>query len=108
MAKPEKFVFVCNNNRPKGHPRGSCRSLGSAEVLAKFDESFQTNSLYGKVSLVETGCMGPCSKGTIVAIFPDNCWYKDVTAEDVEDIVKSHLIGGEVVERLHFKDSDWD
>ena len=34
--KPEKYVFVCTNERPSGHPRGSCVQNGSIQVLQTF------------------------------------------------------------------------
>ena len=33
MAQPEKYVFVCLNQRPAGHPKGSCLDRGAAEVF---------------------------------------------------------------------------
>ena len=29
MAQPEKYVFVCLNQRPEGHPKGSCLDRGA-------------------------------------------------------------------------------
>ncbi|MCK5236349.1 MAG: (2Fe-2S) ferredoxin domain-containing protein [Deltaproteobacteria bacterium] len=107
MAKPEKFVFVCNNSRPKGHPRGSCGALASMDTLNAFAELFQTNNLFGHNSLVQTDCMGPCILGPIVMIMPDNIWYKNVTPEVAQEIVESHLVGGTPVEKNILKDEDW-
>ncbi len=108
MAKPERFVFVCINERPPGHPRGSCTLRGSQEVVAKFDELLESKDLYDRVSLVRTRCLGPCLEGPIVAVFPDNVWYKEVTPGDVEEIVEEHLINNRPVERIRLKDEEWD
>lgn len=107
MAKAEKFVFVCANQRPPGHPRGSCGAKGSQDVLFKLSELFEIKGLFGKVALTQTGCMGPCGDGPVVAVFPENVWYKNVTLEDVEEIVDAHLVGGTPVERLQMADADW-
>lgn len=107
MPKPERFVFVCINERPPGHPKGSCTLRGSQEVVAKFDEVLENKDLYGKVSLVRTRCLGPCLEGPIVAVFPDNVWYKEVTPQDVEEIVDEHLINNRPVERIRLKDEEW-
>ena len=37
MAQPEKYVFVCLNQRPEGHPKGSCLDRGAAEVFNALD-----------------------------------------------------------------------
>jgi (2Fe-2S) ferredoxin len=108
MPKPERVVYVCGNQRPEGHPRGSCAEKGSREVLMKFAELMDTNGLMGKVTLAQTTCVGPCFEGPLVSVQPDNTWYKQVSAADVEEVVKSHLIGGEPVDRIVLKDDEWD
>ena len=108
MAKPEKFVFVCTNNRPEGHPRGSCSNKGAGAVVLKFAEALDKQGLIGKVALINSGCMGPCFEGPLVAIFPGDYWYKEVSPEDVAEIVSDHLVGGNPVERLTMNDDDWD
>ena len=107
MPKPDKFVMVCANERPEGHPRGSCAHHGARDVLMKFSEAFEKNELFGKVSLIPTGCMGPCSEGTIVAVFPENVWYANVAPGDVDEIVTGHVVGGTPVEKKLFKDENW-
>lgn len=107
MAKPEKMILVCNNQRPQGHPRGSCAELNSRDVTVELGEALDSRNLFGKVSLAATGCIGPCSLGPIVTVMPDNIWYKNVSKEDVKTIVEEHIIGGSPVERLVMTDEDW-
>lgn len=108
MPKPERVVYVCGNQRPEGHPRGSCAQKGSGEVITKFAELLDSQGLVGKVTLAQTSCVGPCFEGPIVCVQPDNIWYKQVTGNDVETIVKEHLIGGKPVEKIILQDDDWD
>jgi len=108
MAKPERFVLVCVNQRPEGHFRGSCAQKGGRDILMKFAETLEAEGLLGQVSLVQTGCLGPCMEGPVVAVFPDNHWYGNLRPGDVETIVAEHLKGGEPVARLSIKDEDWD
>ncbi len=107
MAKPEKFVYVCVNQRPEGHPRGSCSMHGAREVITKFSESIEGQGLSGRVSLIQSGCMGPCNEGPVVAVFPDNVWYRGVAVGDVGEIVSEHLEGDKPVTRLLLDDRDW-
>jgi NADH:ubiquinone oxidoreductase subunit F (NADH-binding)/(2Fe-2S) ferredoxin len=44
---------------------------------------------HDKVRLVETGCMGPCARGPVVAIEPSGRVFEHVTVEDVASIVNS-------------------
>ena len=107
MAKPEKFVFVCTNERPEGHPKGSCIGRGSAEVLGLVrDLQGEKDLVHFKV--VATGCLEPCLAGPTVVVYPDNVWYGGVTLEDVETIIDSHLVGGKPVEFLMLDDEDFE
>ncbi len=107
MAKPEKFVFVCVNQRPEGHPRGSCSMRGSHDTITRFAELLESEGLTDRIRLCQSGCLGPCFEGPIVAVFPDNVWYREVTPKGAEEIVKEHLMGGNPVERLLLPDRDW-
>jgi (2Fe-2S) ferredoxin len=80
---------------------------GGREVLMRFAEALDAKGLIGKVSLVQTGCLGPCFEGPLVSVFPDNFWYRDVAVKDVEEIVEKHIIGGSPVERLKLEEKDW-
>ena len=60
MPRPDKHVFICTQNRPQGHPRGSCTSKGCAEIMTEFMNEIQSRNLFEKIGLTNTGCMGPC------------------------------------------------
>ena len=108
MPKPEKFVFVCVNRRPPGHPKSSCSARGGVEVINKFAEIFDRKMLFGKYSVRQSGCLGPCGSGPVVTVMPDNTWYKNVTPEAAERIVEEHVENGNPVKELLFDDDlDW-
>ena len=108
MAKPEKMILVCNNQRPPGHPRGCCLDKGSRDITMELRNEMDERDLFGKVSLASTGCIGPCSVGPIVAVMPDDVWYKEVTKENVQEILDQHIVGGNPVETLVMTDEDWE
>ena len=56
--------------------------------------------------VIKTGCFGLCAKGPIVIIRPEDTFYAQVTPEDCEEIIQSHIIEGKVVDRLLCKDID--
>jgi (2Fe-2S) ferredoxin len=84
MAKPQRHVFVCTQNRPANHPRGSCGAKQSTAVLQAFWGELQQRNAYEQVAITYAGCLGPCDAGP----------------GDVAEIFTRHLQGGEVVERL--------
>lgn len=108
MARPEKMILLCNKQRPAGHPRGCCTDKGAMDITMAFSEVLDSKDLFGKVSLVPTGCLGPCHLGSLAVVMPDNIWYKAVTKEDVSSIISDHIEGGNPVERLILSDEDWD
>jgi (2Fe-2S) ferredoxin len=108
MAKREQYVFLCNNQRPPGHPRGCCRDRNSIPIWERFAELLEKKGLDEKVRIVGTTCLGPCEAGAVVAIYPDDVWYGRLNVEDVEEIVESHLLGGKPVERLVLKPADFE
>lgn len=108
MPKPERHLFLCLNQRPPGHPKGSCGTTGaSPEVLAKFQEAFEKHQLWGKVFLSKTHCLGPCQFGAVAVVYPEGTWYGRVGVDDVEEIVEKHLVGGEPVARLQLPEELW-
>ena len=48
----------------------------------------------------KSGCLEACEAGPAVVVYPEGAWYRVNSQEDVEEIVREHLIGGNVVTRL--------
>ncbi|MBA4256171.1 MAG: ferredoxin [Polaromonas sp.] len=107
MPKPQRHVFVCTQNRPPAHPRGSCAAKGSTAVLQALWAEQQKRQAYEGVSITYSGCIGPCDQGANVLVYPEGVLYRGVTPEDVADIFTSHLEGGQPVERLLAPASVW-
>lgn len=107
MSKPQRHVFVCNQNRPAEHPRGSCAAKGSSAVLQAFWAELQKRQAYEKIAITYSGCLGPCEKGPNVLVYPEGVLYSGVAPTDVEEIFNSHLEGGTPVARLLAPPSVW-
>jgi len=56
----------------------------------------------GRVKRGETPCLGVCSGGPIVVVYPEGVWYGRVTPELLERIVVEHLRHNRVVEDAVF------
>ena len=93
----EKHILVCHGT--------GCTSSKSPVIIDNFRKILKEKNI-DNVRVIKTGCFGLCSKGPIVIIRPEDTFYSNVTPEDVEEIVNTHIIGGEVVSRLLCKDVD--
>ena len=80
-----------------------CTSSNSVGIQEEFNRIIQEKNIEN-VRTVRTGCFGLCSKGPIVIIRPDDTFYSQVKPEDCEEIINTHILGGQRVERLLAKD----
>lgn len=103
------FVFVCTNQRPPQHPKGSCMSRGGMELLRALRDEVDKQGVTD-IRIQNSGCLGPCEVGPTIVVYgresdPDGIWYKNVTVSDVQEVVESHLKNKQVVDRLRY---DWE
>jgi (2Fe-2S) ferredoxin len=103
MEHIKRHVFVCINQRQPGHPMGCCQSKGSIEILQAFGEAVNSSDLAATTAVSGATCLGPCTLGPSVVVYPEGVWYQGLKASDVSEIVESHLNGGEPVERLRLR-----
>lgn len=106
MAKPERFLFVCINERDSEHPRGSCYQRGAADVFNELREAQGRHDLLN-IKVVYGGCMEACTSGPVVAVMPDNIWYGGVTVDDCDAIITEHVMAGRPIEMLKLTDEDF-
>jgi len=107
MPRPARHVFVCTQQRPPGHPRGSCAAQGSTAVLQAFWGELQKRQAYDAVAITYSGCLGPCDGGANVVVYPEGTLYQRVTPADVTEIFDTHLVGGAEVDRLKAPAGAW-
>lgn len=104
MKRFEKHIFVCENKRPDGHPRGCCCDKGGIEVRSKLKSTLKQLGLNSEVRSNSSGCLDACEFGVTMVVYPEQVWYGGVNVDDVDEIIKSHIINGKPVERLMIKD----
>lgn len=106
MPGYDLHVFVCENEREPGHPRGCCGRKGSAEIRKRLKQAVAGSGLRGKVRINKAGCLDYCEHGPTVVVYPQGVWYAGVRPEDAEEIFREHLVGGRTVERLLMRDEE--
>ena len=108
MKRFEKHIFVCENKRPEGHPKGCCADKNSPEVRALFKKRLKELGLNAQIRSNAAGCLDACEHGATVLIYPEQVWYSGVTLSDVEEILQSHILKNVPVERLKIKDAKFN
>jgi (2Fe-2S) ferredoxin len=95
----KRHVFACTTQRPPGHPRGSCDAAGAQVLWERLSRRLEAERLT-EIGFTGTGCLAFCKAGPLLVVYPEGIWYRPTTAEDVDEIVDSHLKQGKLVERL--------
>lgn len=92
-------VFLCFQDRPPGHPRGSCGQAG-AKPLWEYLITRVERMGNPEIGLTGTSCLGFCAAGPLLVVYPEGIWYRPTSREDVDEIIQSHFVEGNPVERL--------
>ena len=82
---------------------GACISAGEKSVKQVLEDEIKKYGLDEVVRIVETGCIGSCTLGPIVVVYPEGVFYKKVTPESAKKIVEEHLLKGRIVEELLYQ-----
>ena len=100
MAKFQRHVFICTNERAEGDPRGCCKARGADDVAAAFKQKLHARGLKRIVRANKAGCLDQCAHGVTIVVYPEAVWYGHVRVEDIDEIIERHILGGEPVARL--------
>jgi len=105
VAKFERHIFVCTNQREPGSARRCCNPEGKAELHALLKQATDAAGLKTTVRVNKAGCLDQCEHGPTVVVYPEGIWYGGILAEDIAEIVQSHLVEGRPVQRLVLDDA---
>lgn len=97
MGQYERHVFVCTTG-------STCPGQGDTEGFVKFLRGEVARAgLHVQIRINKSGCFSQCGHGPMLVVYPEDVWYAGVRAEDLPEIVSSHLLGGRPVERLRYR-----
>lgn len=91
----QKHIFFCNNLKDSGK---KCCSLGGADKAKDWAKEYLVSKSVwgpGKIRVSSSGCMGRCSLGPVMVVYPEGCWYKYTCKDDIETIIEHHLNSSE-------------
>lgn len=95
-----KHVFLCTNQKVAG--KQCCGGSGGELFLDYMKTKLLELGLHGpgKIRLSKSGCLGRCSLGPCIVIYPEGVWYTYANEADVDEIIDSHLVTNKQVARL--------
>ena len=100
MSYYERHIFFCLNQRDNGE--NACAQHGAKEGFDHCKARIKSEGLAGPggVRVNKAGCLDRCAGAPVAVVYPEAVWYTYVDADDIDEIVESHLKNGRVVERL--------
>jgi len=94
MGQYQTHVFVCTSG-------DDCPKAGDVEGFVKYLRGEVVKAgRQQQVRINKSGCFSQCGHGPMIVVYPENVWYAGVQQSDLPEIVQSHILGGQPVERL--------
>jgi len=97
----KRKISICVHVRNGGPESPSCGGQESRVLIKELTELLVKKNLTD-ITVAESRCMGLCENGCMMYIEPDDVRYQNVKLSDLNEIVSSHLMQGQVVKRLRF------
>ena len=97
-----RHIFFCSNQKKNGNGCGNISNEEDFNFARAYLRSLDTNN-QNKIGISKTGCLGRYANAPICVVYPEGVWYNYVDQEDIQDIIRCHLLNNEVVERLRLK-----
>jgi (2Fe-2S) ferredoxin len=96
----KKHIFICTNQKSAG--QACCANTGGKSFFEHLKTTVKELGIHGpgQYRVSQSGCLGRCSVGPALVIYPEAVWYTYASVEDLDEIVDRHLLGGSIVERL--------
>lgn len=100
MSYYRHHIFFCLNARDNG--QAACAQQDAQAAFDHCKQAVKAAGLNGPggVRVNKAGCLDRCAGGPVAVVYPEAVWYTYVDQSDIAEIVDSHLVNGQPVERL--------
>jgi (2Fe-2S) ferredoxin len=122
MNSTQYRVFICTKQRAPGDPEGCCCNVGALDIYQAFVNEIKQCQLEDRVQICRSGCLDHCAAGAVALVyqpqrsdftwlptklrlklrqllFPNRHLYGHLTCDDIPQIVESHFIDGQPLQR---------
>lgn len=96
----QHHIFICTNLKQSDK---KCCAKGQPKDTAAFlKDKLKALNLWGpgKVRVSTSGCLGRCSLGPSLVIYPAGVWYHYASFNDLDEIIEQQLLQNKPVKRL--------
>lgn len=98
MPKVTRHVFVCTAEL--------CAGRGAEATYRALKKQVKKHAGLEGVWVNRSGSVGGCQHGPLVVFYPEGVWYHGVTEERVPELIRRHLVEGEVIEDWRFHQTE--
>lgn len=79
-----------------------CSQFNSEKIFNYMKQRIKKLNLRGKglVRINRSGCFDRCESGPLLVVYPDAVWYNFIDESDIDEIIESHIINNNKVDRL--------
>lgn len=91
MSYYKNHIFICTNQ--KDNNKQCCANSNACEMVAyaKQQAALLGITKESKFRVNSSGCMGRCSEGPILAVYPKGDWYTYKSRDDIDNILEAVL-----------------
>jgi (2Fe-2S) ferredoxin len=95
-----QHVLLCTNQKAAG--KQCCANSGGDEFFTYMKSQLVELEMHGpgKIRVSKSGCLGRCGLGPCLVIYPEGVWYSYSSFADIDEIIHSHLISGNIAQKL--------
>ena len=100
MTHYQKHIFVCTNQKVAG--KVCCANKGGEEYFDYLKLQLLERDLHGpgKIRVSKSGCLGRCSEGPSIVVYPEGVWYRYTSTQDIDEIIEEHLVNNRIATHL--------
>ncbi|MDQ6951293.1 MAG: NAD(P)H-dependent oxidoreductase subunit E [Mariprofundales bacterium] len=97
----QRHVIICAGK--------TCDSTGDRTLVHYLKSELEARGIGSdRVRVNRAGCLGVCTQGAIMCIYPEAVWYCRIDQASIDRIIDTHLIGGDVVTDLVMHRNQYD